>query len=388
MESVDTYQNVQDILLHQQREDRVQSETLKPDHRVPPAVSVRVRLWPWIICSFLGCFILLSAGAFRIAVILRTETADADFRKELSQWKSNVTQMMSEITAGSAGLQIEFLQWKSKVAGYSDNTLISIAELQAETSRLSNMTKVVSETKAEVAGLRMELLHLQSNVTQMVSEIKEEAAGLWMQLSQCNSNVTQMVSEGQVEAVGLLSQWKSNVTQMLSDGRAEAAGLHMELSKLKSNVTGNSEKTLNSIAKFQAEISRLSKNPRPCPEQWTRFKKNCYQFSSRTKTWVDAQKSCASEDAHLVVINNVEEQGFLRKQIQNQYHWIGLSDSVSEGDWRWVDGTDYVSSVKFWRNGEPNNLKNEDCGQMLRDGNWNDMPCQESHQWICEKPGE
>ncbi|XP_032872926.1 CD209 antigen-like protein C [Amblyraja radiata] len=177
------------------------------------------------------------------------------------------------------------------------------------------------------------------------------------------------------------------MTQMGEIKRSEA-DFRMESSQWKNNVTGNVEKATSSLSDVQAEIALLRERVHSCPEQWTKFKQSCYLFSSSSKSWEVARRTCASADAHLVVINNVEEQGFIMKTTIVR-RWIGLSDSASEGDWRWVDGTDYKSSVKFWNEGEPNNAKNaEHCGEMFGDGRWNDQPCDNNQKWICEKPAQ
>ncbi|XP_067876882.1 CD209 antigen-like protein C [Heterodontus francisci] len=178
-------------------------------------------------------------------------------------------------------------------------------------------------------------------------------------------------------------------TQMLSEMKTSDADLKMELSQLKSNVTGMSEETRSSLTELGTKISQLPQNlPHfQCPAQWIWFRQNCYYFSPNKKNWTDAQKSCALMDANLVVINSAVEQAFIETLIAKR-SWIGLSDSISEGDWRWVDGTDYTSSVKLWNQGEPNNSNNEDCVEELGSGKWNDMPCGNQLHWICEKSAQ
>ncbi|XP_078387654.1 CD209 antigen-like protein C isoform X1 [Cetorhinus maximus] len=154
--------------------------------------------------------------------------------------------------------------------------------------------------------------------------------------------------------------------------------------------TGISKATSRSLAELRTEISQLKENPLrfQCPDQWKQFQQHCYYISTNKKTWIDAQRACASMDANLVVINKAEEQTFVEKWLQVEDYWIGLSDSISEGDWRWVDGTDYTSSVKFWNKGEPNDFSNEDCAELSAIRKWNDRTCANSQNWICEKPAQ
>ncbi|XP_059495926.1 hepatic lectin-like [Stegostoma tigrinum] len=182
-----------------------------------------------------------------------------------------------------------------------------------------------------------------------------------------------------------LAQLQTNVTELFSHMKMVETGFKMDLAELQRN--GLSEKTSSSLSELRNDISQLKEKLLcKCPEHWRQFQQKCYYFSSDSKSWTEAQRSCASKDANLLVINKPEEQEFVKKWLQNKEHWIGLTDSVAEGDWRWVDGTDYISSVKFWKNGEPNDASNEDCAQVYVDGEWNDRSCDTSLYWICEKP--
>ena len=66
--------------------------------------------------------------------------------------------------------------------------------------------------------------------------------------------------------------------------------------------------------------------------------------------------------------------------------WIGLSDRSSEKSFVWSDYTP-VAYVN-WRDGEPNNVNEEDCVQMyMNDGTWNDAHCGDKRASICERKG-
>nr|KAF6348001.1 hypothetical protein mMyoMyo1_002401 [Myotis myotis] len=124
---------------------------------------------------------------------------------------------------------------------------------------------------------------------------------------------------------------------------------------------------------------------RRCPWNWDFFQGSCYIFSKIQSTWDASVSACEDMRAQLVVINNAEEQKFLKSwDIRNDKStWIGLSDKHNEGSWQWVDNTHL--HLSFWKEGEPNNQGEEDCAELSGDG-WNDNKCSEEHFWICEKP--
>lgn len=60
-------------------------------------------------------------------------------------------------------------------------------------------------------------------------------------------------------------------------------------------------------------ISSPSVSPTPsgtecCPVNWVDHDGSCYWFSRSGKPWLEAEKYCQLENAHLVVINSREEQ--------------------------------------------------------------------------------
>uniref|UniRef100_A0A674B391 C-type lectin domain-containing protein n=1 Tax=Salmo trutta TaxID=8032 RepID=A0A674B391_SALTR len=68
-----------------------------------------------------------------------------------------------------------------------------------------------------------------------------------------------------------------------------------------------------------------------------RFERSCYYISSFyistvKNTWDYARQDCLNRGADLVIINSKEEQVFPEA-------WIGLTDSLTEKTWKWVDST-------------------------------------------------
>ncbi|XP_064819365.1 CD209 antigen-like protein A, partial [Oncorhynchus masou masou] len=93
---------------------------------------------------------------------------------------------------------------------------------------------------------------------------------------------------------------------------------------------------------LQKEIERLNQSlvEKVCPEGWKKIGSSCYYVSTEYKSWEESRQDCRNRGADLVVIKSQEQQTLVNFLCgQRNYVWIGLTDSVSEGTWKWVDGT-------------------------------------------------
>ncbi|XP_057177790.1 C-type lectin domain family 4 member M-like [Triplophysa rosa] len=115
---------------------------------------------------------------------------------------------------------------------------------------------------------------------------------------------------------------------------------------------------------------------------WLYKQPSFYFISSEKKSWSDSRSYCRERGADLTIINNKEEQEFAVKATGDYGVWIGLSDSDEEGRWTWVDGSTLTSG--FWRSGEPNGDKSENCAVSYSSGGY-DYPCDRPYKWICER---
>ncbi|XP_071264011.1 C-type lectin domain family 4 member M-like isoform X2 [Salvelinus alpinus] len=121
---------------------------------------------------------------------------------------------------------------------------------------------------------------------------------------------------------------------------------------------------------------------------WQKFESSWYFLSTESKTWKESRQDCLKRGADLVIINSDKEQTFLfnlKKRV-----WIGLTDSVKEGTWKWVDGTPLTT--RYWNDKQPDSEDpsgEEDCVEIHKDWTplkaWNDMSCDRKLNWICEK---
>ncbi|XP_070971762.1 fibronectin-like [Oncorhynchus clarkii lewisi] len=153
------------------------------------------------------------------------------------------------------------------------------------------------------------------------------------------------------------------------------------------------KKSLNTTTmerdQLQKEIERLNwENKGSCPEGWRRFGCSCYYLSTEKKSWEESRQDCLEREADLVIINSEEEQTFINGFKSVKYAWIGLTDSVTEGTWKWVDGTP-LTTPRYWWSGEPGGGTYQNCGEIYYissgQGVWRDLGCSFSQEWICEK---
>ncbi|KAB5515148.1 hypothetical protein PHYPO_G00250700 [Pangasianodon hypophthalmus] len=163
-----------------------------------------------------------------------------------------------------------------------------------------------------------------------------------------------------------------------------------ELTNKMINLQASYTDTKDKSEKLQMEKDALQKKLTAIDSQskegWRCFCSGVYYISTEQKTWSESRQDCRSRGGDLVIINSREEQEFIIKQLGNTKAWIGLSDIDTEGVWKWVDGTRLTTA--YWGDGEPNNVGDEDCAEMLSSHiskSWNDRLCSAQLPWICEK---
>ncbi|XP_039370979.1 CD209 antigen-like protein D isoform X3 [Mauremys reevesii] len=171
----------------------------------------------------------------------------------------------------------------------------------------------------------------------------------------------------------LLSLAVVKLVQDLADARIE-----------RKRILSDMNKSYKELSDLTASICNALPEPIKCAAGWEKFEKGCYYFSNTTKDWMGAKQFCADRNSYLVIVNNDNEQAFLKdSNKQGRTCWLGLSDAVEEGKWQWVDNSPY--SVSFWNPGEPGNQgEEEDCVSMKSTGTWGDSKCSQLNYWICE----
>ncbi|KAJ8260442.1 hypothetical protein GJAV_G00182190 [Gymnothorax javanicus] len=133
-------------------------------------------------------------------------------------------------------------------------------------------------------------------------------------------------------------------------------------------------------------ISSQKRECKPCPQGWVQFYSKCYFFSNERKSWTESRIDCIKQGADLVIIKSKEEQDLISRNSKYYDRWIGLSDTVTEGTWLWVDGSPLQGG--FWGSGEPNDqyhYRGTDCVVTAeREKAWVDTHCKKIGRFICE----
>ncbi|XP_061179353.1 macrophage mannose receptor 1-like [Saccostrea echinata] len=115
----------------------------------------------------------------------------------------------------------------------------------------------------------------------------------------------------------------------------------------------------------------------------------CYRFVYQTKTWQDAQKVCVNAfQGTLAAINDRFTEAFLSAYMsyQTDYFWIGLSDTQTQGTYKWISGVPVTYS-----NWVATHTGNEiaSCVALTSrhpKGLWQNLNCTDQHHFICQLP--
>jgi Ca2+-binding RTX toxin-like protein len=101
-----------------------------------------------------------------------------------------------------------------------------------------------------------------------------------------------------------------------------------------------------------------------------------FYFLSNAGTWTQAQAQAVSLGGNLVTVNDAAENEFLVNTFGGTERlWIGLTDEVTEGTFKWANGE--AVTYTNWIPGQPDDAGgNEDYVELnfAETGKWNDLP--------------
>ncbi|XP_040203194.1 asialoglycoprotein receptor 1-like [Rana temporaria] len=222
--------------------------------------------------------------------------------------------------------------------------------------------------------LDVKLRNLSLGVDSRVEKLSQDDSRMMEKLTNIETYIKDMRASSVITKI---NRMEASVNRILSDDVTGSLG-------------NDIQRILEAIAGLRDEIRKGNSSTDPlCEVGWKHYGLNCYYFSQRVRSWESAKKDCERKKAHLVVINGEEENTFLQELSQSETAWIGLTDV--DGSWKWVDGTSFDATPKFWEPGQPDEWfghgleGGEDCAELKSSGGWNDGHCSRSYPYICEK---
>ncbi|CAL8399179.1 unnamed protein product [Arctogadus glacialis] len=252
-------------------------------------------------------------------------------------------------------------------------TRCNLTDLRREQTRNKNVTKERDQLRITCTNLIQEQDLLGTSNKYLTKEMN--------QLQTINNNLTQerdllQTSNNNLsEEMYQLQTINNNLTQerdLLQTSNKNLTEAMYQLQTINNNVTLERDQL--------KELQRLSDGG-GCLAGWQPHGASCYFLSAEKKSWNASRQDCQDKDADLVVIHSEEEQNFINNFCWSV--WIGLHDMESESEWKWVDGS--PMKLSLWHPGEPNNVGNEDCAELMPESKtWNDIPCSWERHWVCK----
>jgi hypothetical protein len=110
-----------------------------------------------------------------------------------------------------------------------------------------------------------------------------------------------------------------------------------------------------------------------------------YKRFDKTVTWTQAKNACTNQKGYLATITSQAENDWIvSKNLQQNYPWLGASDSAKEGQWVWITGETW--NYTNWNDGEPNGARSENYLVIWNEstGQWNDLDKSNPLSYLCE----
>ncbi|XP_027795760.1 pulmonary surfactant-associated protein A-like isoform X3 [Marmota marmota marmota] len=112
--------------------------------------------------------------------------------------------------------------------------------------------------------------------------------------------------------------------------------------------------------------------------------KKIFSTNGQSVNFDDISESCAKAGGNIAAPRNPEENEAIASIVRkyNTYAYLGLVESNTPGDFRYLDETPV--NYTNWYPGEPRGRGRDKCVEMYTDGTWNDKNCLQYRLAICE----
>ncbi|KAI3351429.1 hypothetical protein L3Q82_020284 [Scortum barcoo] len=367
------------------------------------------------VCLGLLCVVLLAGNIGQVVyyeIIGRLASADpaqastsaalTAERKELEARLSNQTKekdLLQQSYTSATAERDEFNASLGNLKKERDQLQASYTALKQESDELqtsyNNTQKKLEVLKTEHNNLTASKDQLQTIYSNLQRE-KDELQTLFVTLTKNRDQLQSSYSSLKREKEQLQKSYDTlrvgkdllqTSYNSLWKGKEQLQTSYNNLRREKEQLQANYSSASLVRDQLEKKINKLRSTP--CQSGWKKFDISCYWVSTLKKNWTLSRQDCKEKGADLIVINSREEQIFVNTLLKlNQNAWIGLTDSLEEGTWMWVDGTPVT--MTYWQPNQPNSFNgNQDCGEFVPKspglGEWNDDGCFAQQVWICEK---
>ena len=137
--------------------------------------------------------------------------------------------------------------------------------------------------------------------------------------------------------------------------------------------------------KARLAIAESAGVARPKPKSTAKLNGHEYALIETEATWNSAQRICEEMGGHLATYDTPQEEALLRQLVTPKTGtWIGASDAMTEGEWKWVTGEIVAPEVrKTWLIANRDGLEHS-LAFWPPTGSWEDGIDALRYYFICE----
>ncbi|XP_043208851.1 brevican core protein-like [Amphibalanus amphitrite] len=138
----------------------------------------------------------------------------------------------------------------------------------------------------------------------------------------------------------------------------------------------------------RSKCSGDASDPCACPAGFSRCAGRCLKRLDLAVFYPEAESQCAALGAHLAVPRSDEENQCAIDAATDVEVWLGINDTVTEGQFVGADGCGTASSTgPQWVEGQPNDLSGQDFVVLFpveRGSGWADEPALSLYRPLCQ----